>query len=473
MSFKDRIAKYFASDLIEREVAEAVQRARASLPITANYDPEGEGYRRLTGTGSGQRDLHALSQDRMFEIAYFMWDTSAMVKGMASMDKSFLFAEPVTVTSDDEMVQEVIDRFWNDPVNAMNLRFPERMMWMSLLGEQLWQVRVNKNNGHVRLNYIDPSNIKEVYVNRLYQSEPVRIELMGRAGGKGKMLNVIRDDRSVYSKSYGKLTGDCFFFTINKPENAARGRSDFLTLFDWIDGLERYGFNYLERAEHLLNYVWDVTLNGFNEDQIRSWLQNNPIPQPGSMRAHNENVAWNAVAPDLKAQDARAGYDMGKSFIMGAARRPEGWFGGGGKAYQTEAEQFGQVPIKDLSERQLLIKYIAHYQVQFAIDQAIIAGRLPEKRAEAGFVVQMPEISTSDYTSMMNGVPQVTTALTVAEQNGWVSRETATRLFAFICGQMGFEVDAEAEMEQARDRPEEGTEDYIKKGGEHDREKEE
>jgi hypothetical protein len=465
MGFKERIIKYFASDTIEREVNAAVKRAKASLPITANYDPHGEGYRRLSSGGEARRDLHGISQDRMFEIAYYMWDNSAMVKGLASMDRSFLFGEPITVTSEDEMVQEVIDDFWNDPVNHMDIRFPNRMMWMSLLGEQLWEVRVNPNNGHVRINYIDPAQIKEVYVNRLYLSEPLRIELQGKSGGKGKILNVIRDDRDNRSKSYGRLVGDCFFFTINKPENATRGRSDFLTLFDWIDGTERYGFNYLERAEFLLNFIWDITLKGMDENQIREWMQKNPAPQPGSQRAHNENVEWKAVAPPLNAYDARAGYDMAKSFIMGASRRPESWFGGGGKAYQTEAEMFGQVPIKDLNERQLLIKHILRFQIQFALDQAVIAGRLPAQRVEkAGFQINMLELSPKDLSSKINSIPQLTTALMVAEQNKWVSRETATKLFAFVCGEMGYDVDPEEEMERARIKGKEapdGAEDYV------------
>ena len=48
----------------------------------------------------------------------------------------------------------------------------------------------------------------------------------------------------------------------------------------------------------------------------------NPPPQPGSQRAHNENVKWEAVAPDIKAQDFSKGYEMGKQFVMGAAGPP-------------------------------------------------------------------------------------------------------------------------------------------------------
>jgi len=468
-NIREKIGRFIAPGLrseaeIREIVKEEVKAARMALPVTANYDPNNEGYRRLT-SGPQRRDLSGVNQDRMFEIAYFMFDNSAMTRGMALLDKGFLFAEPITVAAGDDDVQEILDRFWADPENNMDLDFPDQIMWLGLLGEQCWPVDVNPHNGHVRLRYEDPSQIKQVYVNRQNVKQAVQVKMQGRAGRMGKKYAVIRQDNNPMSKAHGLLVGDCFFFSINHPPNSPRGRSDFLTLFDWIDGLERYGFNYLERAEFMLNFVWDVLLKGMNEDQIREWLQNNPVPEAGSVRAHNENVEWNAVVPEIKAPDASKGFQMGKSFIMGAARRPESWFGGGGKAYQTEADQFGQVPIKDLDQRQLLAKHILDRVLQFQVDQAVIAGRLSEEKAATGFTVNMPEISKKDLAKLVNGVPPLATALSVAEQNKWITRDEATRIFAMICGHLGVEVDAQAMIDAVEQGTKEGgdkvTEDYL------------
>lgn len=445
---------------IEALVKTEVEKAKMSLPIVANWDPKNEGYRRMSGDVTQRRDLAMIKQDRMFEIAYYMWDQSAMTKRLAKMDKTFLFAEPITVTSDDEAVKEIIDRFWSDPQNNMDLDFPDQMMWLGLLGEQCWPVDINKHNGHVRLGYVDPAGIREVYVNRMNVKQAVQVELVGTAGRSGKKMSVIRTDGDPRHKSFNRLVGECFFFAINKPPNSPRGRSDLLTLFDWIDGLEQYGFNYLERAEFLLNFVWDITLKGMSEDQIRKWMEDNPPPQPGSQRAHNEQVEWKAVSPDIKAHDYSKGFEMGKSFIMGAAGRPESWFGGGGKAYQTEAEIFGQVPIKDLDERQLYVRHVLNKVIQFQLDSAVIVGRLTEKQAAAGFTVNMPEISKKDLVKLVNGVPQLTTALTVAEQNRWITRETATRMFAMVSSQLGMEIDVEKELEAAGKALPSAFEDY-------------
>ena len=188
----------------------------------------------------------------------------------------------------------------------------------------------------------------------------------------------------------------------------------------------------------------------------------NPPPESGSIRAHNENVTWNAVAPDLKASDASKVFEMGKEFVMGAAGRPPSWFGAGGKAYQTEADQFGQVPIMDLEQTQAYHKYILEIIIQFVIDQAVIAKRLTTAAAEASFTVNMPEISPKDLTKLVNGIPQLTTALTMAENNKWITKETATNIFAFVSSNLGYEIDAQKEIDAAKAAPPDNEIDYDK-----------
>lgn len=444
---------------IRAVVTEEIQRAKMAVPITASYDPKNEGYRPLSDSVL-RRDLMPVQQSRMFEIAYYMFDASAMLRRLAVMDKSFMFSGQISITSTDTEVQEILDRFWKDPENQMSLKYPDKAMWLSILGEQCWPVNVNPINGFVRLQYVDPALIQEVYVNPLNVEQVMRVDTQGAAGRPGPKYAAIRKDYNISSKTYDRLVGECFFWSINHPPNSPRGRSDFLTLFDWIDAVERYGYNYLERAEFLLNFVWDVLLKGMDENQIRDWIKDNPPPQPGSLRAHNENVSWSAVAPDIKAQDFRSGYDMGKGIVMGGAGRPESWYGGGGKAYQNEAEQFGQVPIADLDERQRFHKFVIEHVLQFVLDQAVIAGMVSPQKASAGYTVTMPEVSKKDLTKMINGVPQLATALAVAEKNRWLSRETATRIFAFICSYLGYEVDAQKEIDEAGKRLEENETDY-------------
>jgi len=467
MALRERIARFLAPDLLAHAdvqplVDEAVKRALAALPVTASYDPKGEGYRRA-GSDWTLRNLELVTQARMTEIAYYMFDHSPMFRRLANMDQEFLFAEPVQITSEDDDVQEIIDRAWKGTEIDIEAEFPDLMMWWGILGEQCWPVTVNPANGALAFGYVDPALIEDVWVDSFNARNILRVDIQGDGGRTGPRLPVVRPDGNPASRTYGRLVGECFFLRLNAPPNGPRGRSDFLPLIDWIDGLERYGYNFLERAEQLLNFVWDVTISGANADQIRDWLRDNPPPQPGSMRAHNENVTWNAVAPDIKANDMTAGFNMAKSFVMGAVGRPDAWFGGGGKAYQTEAEQFGQVPIKSLDRRQQKIKQVITLVTRFAIDQAVIRGRLSESQAAAGFAVQMAEISKKDLGKITNALPQMVTALSVAQDSNWITQDEATRLFAALAGQLGYEIDADAMIEAAGDAPDPALEDYEEK----------
>ena len=465
MQIREWLARKIAKGLMNGQevrdlVAQELLLAKAAMPLTANYDPKHEGYRRMSGFDARLRDLMPMAQERMFEIAYFMWDNSLMMRRLAVMDKSFIFNGQIKLTSTEPDVQEILDAFQQK--NKLGLRYPERAMWLSILGEQVWPVSVNPYNGAVTLAYEDPSDIVDVLVNPENIEEHMLLELRGRTGRESRKAAIVRESGDIGSKAFGKLDGECFFWRINAPPNSPRGRSDYLTLFDWIDGLERYGFNYLERAEFLLNFVWDVTLNGMDENKIRDWLRDNPPPEPGSIRAHNENVTWQAVAPDIKAADFKGGFDMGKAIVMGGAGRPSSWFGEGGKAYQTEAEQFGQVPIADLESRSYMHQCNLEEIGRFVIDQAVISRRLSEEKARAGCRAEMPEVSKKDLTKLVNGVPQLTTALTIAQNNKWITPDEATRLFCFFASYLGYEVDPQAQIDAAAETLPPEMKDYEK-----------
>ena len=145
---------------------------------------------------------------------------------------------------------------------------------------------------------------------------------------------------------------------------------------------------------------------------------------------------------------------------MGAAGRPASWFGSGGKQYQTEADQAGQAPVVDLEDRQEDLKEILMQVIQFVIDQAVIAKVLTPAKAEAGFSITMPEVSKKDLAKFADVMPQLTTALVLAVSNKFIQRDTAIRIFSFVAGYMGYQVDAQTEIDAAANALEDNTQDY-------------
>lgn len=457
MSWKTAIARMLAPGMMdEGQVRALVEKemaaARMAAPVNFNWDPKGEGYRKLTAEQEqNRRDLTPVHQDTMFELAYYMYDTSGIVKRFVRDTKNFCLGEGITVDIGNDpsgAARDIFERFWNDPMNQLDLRLEKRVEFLGLLGEQCWPVVVNPRDGRVWLSYVDPVNIDEVMTVPDFPEIPAAVRIKGSSGRSGRTLSVIRPELDVRRANYGRMVGECFFLSVNNPPNGPRGRSDLIHLFDFINGFEEGIFDELDRLKLIKSFIWDVLLEGADDQAIHEFLLQNPTPKAGSVRAHNERVKWEAVAPDLKMADNKAFFDMMKAYLSGCMARPDSWFGSGGKAYQVEADLMGEPTFKDLASRQRYMKFTLEHVIRFVLDQAVVHGVLREDpNAPFLVTVNMPEMSAKDTGKTAEGIGKITTALVAAETHGWITKETAARLFASVAGKVGVEIDVEAEME--------------------------
>jgi hypothetical protein len=127
----------------------------------------------------------------------------------------------------------------------------------------------------------------------------------------------------------------------------------------------------------------------------------------------------------------------------------------------NSAKEMGLVPVKRLTRRQKEIRGIITDFVTFALDQAVIAKRLPEsvtigkseRDPKAGvetatreaFKVILPELSMRDQAAIVAAMAGLTSALMQAESKGWIRPETAARVFAGMTAQLGMEINPEEE----------------------------
>jgi hypothetical protein len=449
---------------VDQRVADAVIAARQAMPTNLDYDPNGDGYRRLTGQNRTQeRDLSALSQDTMLELAYYLYDTSGLVKRFVRDTRNFILGEGVTyAVKNDEagLAKAVLDGFWDHPMNQLSLRLQKRIEFLNLLGEQCWPVQVNPHTGQVLMTYVDPVNIQEVLLLKDWPEVVAAVKLKGDVGRSGNTLPAVRVDLNPYSKTYNRLVGEVFFISINNPPNASRGRSDLVHLFDFIDGFEAGLFNEIDRGEMQKSFIWDVTLEGADEQAVNEFIKNTPKPKPGAMRVHNEKVKYEAVAPDLKAADNKAMFELCKTYLSACTNRPDSWLGSGGKAYQTEADLMGEPSFKDLKERQNTVKAHLQQVLTFVIDQAIIAGTLREDKGKPfTVVVNMPEMSTKDLKKILDGMNSLAQSLVLATANKWIKHNDAAKVYASVASQTGVEVEA-LEEEDLPPQDDEVTDDY-------------
>jgi hypothetical protein len=442
------------------------------------YDPDsqltattggGSSYRRLTG--GGRRDLNPTTAERGREIAWWLYETNPVGKRIPELIRDYVLGEGVTIEVPDDAppaLQPTLLGFWTHPRNDLDLTVHDRVLGLSLFGEAVWTVGINPVSGAIELGYVDPASVTAILTDPRNPLRVTDVVLAGQANEQPR-LKVIDVDLDPASPTYGRNTGahegetytdngvarpyigSCFCFRVNAVPGATRGRSDLLSMADWIDALDQVLFNEVDRQLLLKSFVWDVTLEGQTETQIADWLLKNPAPKPGSVRAHNEKIIWDEVSPTLNSGDTAAAVDMFRDTIAAGAGVPKTWLSGTDDVNRATAQELGEPAFKRLTLRQKQVKAMLEQVLTFVADQAELAGRLPKRKLDPStglpapwpFTVTLPELRGKDLQATANTFAAANTAMAAALASHTIDLATAQRVNVLLVGQMGVDVDLE------------------------------
>lgn len=418
-----------------------------------NVDEDDGQWRRLTGdTG---RDLSPLTQERMQRIAASLWESNLVANRLVELMVCYILAEGVRLSCKNEDYQKLLNRFWRDPINDMPTKLPEKVRELSLFGEQCYPVFVNDINGAVKLGYLDPKLIATVVMDPDNPSQVIGIvtkkDKQGRARRYRVIINGAEDNFTARTQEIRKsfVDGECWYLTINKMSAGSRGRSDLLAQADWLDAYDQFLFGELDRARFMRSFFWDVTLTGATDEQVKKRSREITAPAPGTIRVHNENEAWKAEAPDLKAGDSSEHARLFRNHSLGGATIPEHWFGGGGDVNRAVGAEMGEPTFKVFSMRQGFWKSALENMGRHVIRLAALAEGNDEPDFEdANNQVEaiFPELTARDTTKWASALQQVATAIMVAVNDKLLTRSTAVKLLAAVAGRLGVEIDADAEL---------------------------
>lgn len=212
------------------------------------------------------RDLYILTQKRMQDIAFYLYDSNPIAKRIIEITRDFVIGDGFTYAAEEPVILDLIDEFWNDPDNNLDIELDIDVLELGIFGELCLPVWVNSANGAVKLSYVDPVTILKVVkdknnpkISRIIRWKPINAK-------EEKEMDIVNIDKNVNSKTYGLLTGECFFFAINKVSGATRGRSDLLTLClhpdTLINTLEGdIAIKDLAGRKEILVYSWDEKKN--------------------------------------------------------------------------------------------------------------------------------------------------------------------------------------------------------------------
>ncbi len=422
------------------------------------------GFRRISQPSNPWRDLQPPMQYNMQRVSYYLFVTNPLARRIVELTKDFVIGEGIDFRASDPQVQRILEDFWNDPANNMEMNIESFVRELAIFGEQLWYCAANPLNGKVRLGYIDPYWIDSVEYATLgglpgrAVSMPVAVLLKPSSEQPdSQRLRIATIDEDPSSPTFGQFTGECFYFAINKARAAHRGISDLFALADWLDGYDQMLYSLMNQMDSLSRFIWDVTLTGMTGEQIQDWLKDNGTPpRANSVRAHNEKVTWQAVSPNVQAADRSDGARLIKNMNLAGAGFPEHWFADGGNANRATALSQGEPTLKMLTSRQRQFRYMLQYLLRYVIDQSINAGVLPPD-IDKKFKVVVPDLSVGDQEKAAAAFKSAADALVPFQSAGVVDTQTMAEVLVAMLKHLGveanpFDILAKAQAESAAKR---------------------
>ncbi len=414
------------------------------LPWGMGMDQDENLYRRLTGDAKHQRrDLSPLAQDRMLEVAYFLWESNTFAKRLVTLMTDLILGQGIKVVAADQKNQEVIDRTWNHRENKLDQNIRSFYNSLSVNGELALPVAANPISGISRLGFIDPYQIKDIVPLPDNILVPDIMVLKAAPGQTEQRLKIVREDPMTE-----KLVGEVFFFKINTLPNGLRGRSDLGPVADWLDLYDQFLFGELERVNLLSNFVWDWKIDGADDAKIKEKLKNFPKPKPGQVFAHNEHETLEAQTPDLKASDRSEVARMLRVHIAGSMGYPISYLGDTDSNRATIEGQ-NDIMLKTPAARQREFASMVDQIVRFGIENAQTRNPGLFRDVKQGYVMHLPEISAKDISRVGQVASSLITGMDTALNNRTLSRKAAVDVTCTILKQLGVDLDAQEVMEQA------------------------
>lgn len=425
----------------------------------ANVQDDLTGWTRLSSDAG--RDLNPVQRQRMVKMSAWLWQANLIANRLIELPVAYLLAEGVKLVNEEDQYQKVLDRFWRDPINNMDMKLEKKVRELALFGEQFYPAFVNELSGHVRLGYLDPNQVADVVFDPDNPEQPIGVvtKRQGTQQSYRKYRVIINGPEDVFTQRtqairQGFTDGDIFYFNINAFCNQGRGHGDLTAQADFLDLYDEFLFGEGERAQALRAFVWDVTLTGADQTEVNRRAKEIKPPAPNSVNVHNDRETWEAQSPQLNSGDTEVIGKLFRNHILSGATMPPHWFADAGDVNRANGESMGEPTLKMLTLRQRHIKFMLHSIATYVIRQYELAngGSEPEATSFAYYTeVNFPEITAKDTTKYASALQQVSSALILMIDNALISEETALQVISSICGQLGVNFDATDELAKARD----------------------
>jgi hypothetical protein len=424
-----------------QRILEAVQEDWFWGRINTTGAEEDYYWRRLSDNWAHKDVLPAVYLDLHNQV-FEAYNANPMANAIIEMGVNFVLGDGLQIDAKNKKVQALLDAFWTDPDNRMAQRQFEIATELSLYGELFIRFFVAKYSGQVKVAMIDPILIDEI------ECDPDNIERQlrcHRRATSGTTDTVPMPTDIGMRGQWFTIPDQVMHFTINKVTNAKRGKSDLATLLPWLRRYKDWLIDRVRINKYKSAFLWDVKIMGGDRKMIEQKMMDySRPPEPGSVLVHNESEEWSAVQPHIAADDVASDGHAIKLMVAMGAGLPEHYLSEGGDVNRATAAEMGLPVVKKYQRRQDVLKIIYGAILDRVILEAQNRGRIGTS-IDTSYDIRFPPLQPDDAQAQGQASYSMARALQIAQAQGWVSRETASKVFFDYAKE---EIDVKQEQEK-------------------------
>lgn len=393
-----------------------------------------------SGDNEGWVSLREVAtEDRRFDVweadvvaALNAWRENFMARQIVRLTTNYVVGDGIGLSSEIATVERFIRRWWDHPLNRMDLRLPAMCDELTRSGELFAVLHDHVINGvslghsYIRFypaRWIDKIDVQpeDLENERAYHQRGLINSMKGR-WWQGKGAEKVRQPGDPLMLHYA----------INRPIGATRGEGDLVPVLAW---LKRYTAWVKDRIRlnraRVEGGLWDVTLDDSAQVQAKKDQYKESPPEHGSVIVHDKGEAWKAMDLKIDAADAKDDGKVIRLAVASGAGIPLHFMGEGESATRATAAEMGGPTFRHYHQRQ---KYFC-FVIKDIVSEAY---RLSGKRyyADLKLKVTVPDIEQRDNKVMAQSAHLIVRALRDMKAEGWITDPLAVSLAFKFAGEI-------------------------------------
>jgi hypothetical protein len=421
---------------VEATPQQVISTGAAGAAYTADGVDGERGWRPAGSGGHREVPWWTTEKARIYSVAAYR--SNPMARAIIDTYVAFCVGDVgVAYQATNPQVAVVVDQFWNDPRVQLGVLQERLLRDHLLMGETALELLVGRMSGVVRFSPAPVSAISDV---RLLGGNPLWPDALVFGSGAGRdplALQVaavddttgLRDGQVMWWRSWQALLDD------------VRGDPFLTPILDHLDSYDGVISNLIDRTALARYLVWDVTVDGSQDDvdQFVAARGGVHVPPSGSVEVHNHKVTWEPKTASTGAEeDSIAGKNV-LTLVAGGAGLAKTWLAEPDGANRATSLTMAEPVRRRVGGVQKLWLAYQTDLVRFAVDRAVAARRLPQMvtardpRTGAEFdipaaqsvTVTGPSVSASDAEFTAKILLNLSTGLEKMVKAGVLSQEAA------------------------------------------------